>query len=304
MFTKIADWLLLTFLRGLSATFQRVSLRTALGLGAFIGILAYYLYPSRQRIALQNLQLAFGTKLTHAQRKDIIYRLSKNLGRYAIEFLRFPKLNSANIDDYVTITGLENLQEALKAKRGALILTAHFGNWDLFAVTLALKGYPTNLLTKYLSVSAINTFWLESRKNTGIKQLYREGSLKEIIRCLKNNEIIGFVLDQNTRRDEGIFIKFFGIDACTIPALAVLAQRLNSPVVPAFIVRQKDGRHKAIMDKPLIFESKATLEESIAYNTQLYTNVLEKYIRLYPDHWTWIHHRWKTRPIGQPPIYK
>ncbi|MFC1524762.1 lysophospholipid acyltransferase family protein [Planctomycetota bacterium] len=292
-------------LTGYLTTFcQRLSPSAALVLGKSIGIIAFYLFPVRRRITLQNLRMALDKEKPEKELRAIAWRMSQNLGCMVIDFLRLPLVNLSNIDSYVQINGLANMTKALSLKRGVLVLTAHFGNFDLAAAAMALKGFPTSLITKHLSIPAFNNLWLKYRDKLGIKQLYREGSLKTIIQRLKNNELIGFVIDQNTHRDEGVFVNFFGIPACTIPAVAVLAQRFNTPVVPMFIVRKKNGTHQAFIEPHLIFESRPTLEESIVYNTQLYTNIIEKYIRRHPDHWTWLHYRWKTRPEGEPPIYQ
>ncbi|MBI4713431.1 MAG: lysophospholipid acyltransferase family protein [Planctomycetes bacterium] len=275
---------------------QRLPLRTALFLGDCLGLFAYYAFPRRRRHTHQHLRMALGNQKTPAELKQIAVRMAKNLGRNVAEFLRLPMLNEKNIDGYIEWSGLENLKEALALNRGALMLTAHFGNWDLAAVACVLKGFPVNLITKYLKNETINRFWLDYRKKMKVKALYRAGTLREIVQSLRDNQLMGFVLDQNTKREDGIFVNFFGRPACTIPSLAVLSQRLNAPVVPILMVRRPGGRHRIFIEKHLLFQKLPDQDEAIRHNTQIYTDIIERYIRQYPDHWIWMHRRWKTQP--------
>lgn len=283
------------FLKLLVVLIQRLPLSFTLKIGELLGIIAYYLLPKRKRIALENLKASFPNK-SKDELKDIIWNMGKNLGRNMMEFLRLPQMKLADINKYIEFVGLDNLDKALALSKGAFILTAHFGNWDLAAAAIAFKGYPTNLVTKYLKSELFNKLWLDFRLSVKINIFYREGSLRNIVSHLRQNEIIGFVLDQNTKREEGVFVNFFGRPACTIPSLATLSQRLETPVVPCFMIREKGGYHKIVFEPTIPFQKKETIEESIVYNTQTYTNVIEKYIRQHPDHWIWIHRRWKTQP--------
>lgn len=287
------------FLHLLSAIFQRLPLGVALWLGECLGIIAYITFPSRRRTAFNNLRLALGNAKTDKELRHIAWQVGKNMGKNAVEFFRLPRLSAQNIDKYLEWDSLDNLVEALKLNRGAFMLAAHFGNWELTAVALSLKGFTVNLVTKYLKNELLNRFWLDTRSKLHINPLYREGSLRDIIKALKTNGLMGFVLDQNTRRNEGIFVNFFGRPACTIPSLAVLTQRLNTPVLPCFTVRKPNGRHRVIIEKYMLFQEPPAGQDAIAYNTQLYTDIIERYIRRHPDHWIWMHKRWKTQPLAE-----
>ena len=282
-------------LKLLSSVIQMLPLSLALGIGEIIGLLSYYLFPSRRKITKENLKKAFMAIKTNRQIDNIGKQMAKNMGKNLIEFFRLPALSKNNIENYIEFIGLEHLEDALKLKRGVFILTAHLGNWDLIAAACVLKGYRVNLITKYLKINLFNKFWLDHRARMNINQLYREGSLREIINALKRNELIGFILDQHTKSSDGILIDFFNRPAWTTPSLAVLAQRYNVPVVPGFIIRQNNGRHKIIFEPAISFQEQSTPEETIRYNTQVYTNVIERYIKAYPEQWIWMHRRWKTK---------
>jgi len=292
---KMLNLLAELILRILVTVVQRVPVSAALQIGEAIGIFGYLVVPRRKRTALENLHHAFPDK-RDAELRQIVFDMGKNLGRNMMEFFRLPAMKLADIERYIEFEGLENLDKALAEGKGAFILTAHFGNWDLVAASMAFKGYRTNLVTKYLKSELLNKLWLDYRKRVKVNIMYREGSLKDIVRHLKANEIMGFVLDQNTKREEGVFVNFFGRPACTIPSLAALSERLEVPVVPGFIIRKHGPYHKVIFEPALTFQKRDNLDEGIVYNTQIYTDVMERYIRQHPDHWIWLHHRWKTQP--------
>jgi KDO2-lipid IV(A) lauroyltransferase len=306
-------------LKIISLLARLLPLSTALKTGEVLGLLFYYLFPSRRRITLDNLRNSasflprplchsreggnpvWRDKLQQESSSLAINRIArgmaKNMGQNAIEFLRLPSLTKDNMDNCIKWSGLEHLDNALKLQKGAFVLTAHLGNWDLVASGYSLKGYQVNLITKHLKIDFLNRFWMQSRAQKNITQLYREGSIKEIINALKRNELMGFILDQHTHSADGVLVDFFGRPCWTTPGLAVLAQRLKAPVVPSFIIRQPNGTHKVFIEPAIPFVEKESQEETIRYNTQVYTNVLERYIRQYPDQWIWMHRRWKTGKV-------
>ncbi len=276
---------------------QVLPLKIALSIGSIVGSLGYYIFYPRTKVVLDNLNRAFGKERDRKELRKIARDMYRNFGKNIIEFLRIPILRRETIDKLITIEGLENFNTARDQKKGVLVLTAHIGNWELLAATFAIKGYPVSLITRDIRNRYINDFWMDYRRKIGINAIHKKDSLKEVIRRLKNNEPVGFILDQNVDRIDGVFVYFFGFPACTIKSVAVLSKRFNAPVVPAFIIRQKDGRHRIIFEKPLWFEERGDIEEDIVYNTQAYTNIIERYIKENPAQWIWVHKRWKTRPI-------
>jgi Kdo2-lipid IVA lauroyltransferase/acyltransferase len=279
-------------LRFLSWLTRLLPLRLVLWKGAVLGMLAYWLFPSRRRITMNNLRHAFPDK-TNRELKAIAKSMAKNMGRAIIEFLRMPSMNKAYMDRCIEWAGLEHLDNALKLGRGVLVLTAHLDNWDMVAAMIALKGYRTNIIAKHLSTKAFDDFWVATRARMNVTQIERAGSIKQIITALRHNELVGFILDQHTHASDGVLVDFFNRPAWTMPGLAVLAQRYDVPVVPCFMVRNNISHHKIIFEPAIPFVEKATPDETIKYNTQVYTKVLERYISEYPDQWIWMHRRWR-----------
>jgi KDO2-lipid IV(A) lauroyltransferase len=284
--------------------FQSASPEAGLAIGRVMGTLAYYLLPDRRRIGQINLELAFGDQLDAARRRVILRRMWQNYGCSLVEFFRFPLFRRENIDRYVEWQGYEHLKRSVAAGRGTLVLTAHLGNWDLLALATGIRVKPVGLVAKTLSSRFWNHFLVGQRMETFVHSFLKRNSLREIIRSLRSNGIVGMVLDQDAQDSDGrVFVDFFGHKASTISSVAVLSQRLDLPILPMFDIRGRRGKHRILVLPPIEFEKRETLEQGILHNTRRYQEVLEQVIRRHPEQWNWVHRRWKRRPPGEDPIY-
>ncbi|MDF1535048.1 MAG: lysophospholipid acyltransferase family protein [bacterium] len=284
-----------TLLALTSALFCALPEKGALGLGRWLGMLIYHVIGSRRRLALENVRLAYGDELKAPERREIVRRSYGHLGLNIAEFFRLPTLPPRELLDRVTVEGEEKLRAALDQGRGVLLLSAHLGNWDYLSAAIAMKGYPLALITKVSRSDALNRIWMGYREKSGVRMLMGRGTMKESLKQLKKGGVVGFVLDQNARRKEGVFVPFFGRQACTLSSLAIIARRTGAPVVPVHIFRA-DGRHTVVFDEPIVTESHDNQEVDILERTAAYTRWTEKAIRRHPDQWTWLHDRWRTRP--------
>lgn len=291
-------------LRLLQTGVSALPLRLALVIGRRLGDLAYWIVYPRTRVALRQIGMALGQSLTPSEQRAVIHRMYREFGQGVIEFLRLPRLVAeGRLDDLVAVEGEEFLRAAYAQGKGVLILTAHYGNFELLATFFAAKGYQVNLVTRRLRNGILDRFWVDQRRRLKIRAIFKEQSLKEVIARLRRNEAMGYVLDQNMGVEQGVFVEFFGRPACTMTAVAVLAKRFGSPVVPVFIARDRRDptRHRIVFETPLVFEARggedaAASHDDLVFHTQQYTAVLERRIRERPDHWIWIHRRWNTRP--------
>lgn len=249
-----------------------------------------------RRLTLRNLALAFPEK-TKEEVKKIGKEVFRNLGRIVAEFSFIPKLNKENVRKYVVLEGEENFRQAYEKGRGILFLTAHFGNWEWMAATFPLLvGWPCHVVMRPLDNKYLDQLVEALRTWTGNKTIPKKKAMGRMLRLLQNGEIVGVLLDQNVDWHEGVFVNFFGHLACTNAGLALLALRTGASVLPAFNIRQGNGRYRVIIEPeiPLIRTGDKNLD--ILQNTKVFTQIIEKYVRAYPDHWLWLHRRWKTRP--------
>ncbi len=176
-------------------------------------------------------------------------------------------------------------------------MTAHFGNWEWMAATFPLLvGVPCHVVMRPLDNKFLDKLVDSLRTWTGNKTIPKRKAMARMLRLLQNGEIIGVLLDQNVDWHEGVFVNFFGELACTNLGLASLALRTGTPVLPAFNIREKNGRYRVIIEPEISLISTGDKNLDILQNTQVFNQIIEKYIRAYPDQWLWLHRRWKTRP--------
>ncbi len=261
-----------------------------------LGLCAYALDWRHRRIAERNLALAFRDK-GKEDRSKILRRVFRNLGRVLAEFTFIPHLNGKNIHRYVAVEGLENFERAYQKGKGILLLGAHFGNWEWMAASFPLLvHHPLQVVVRPLDSPFFDRLVTSLRTWTGNQVLPKQKSMSRILRLLKKKEIIGILLDQNMAWQEGVFVNFFGEMACTNVGLALLALKTGAPVLPVFNLRQKDGRYRVIIDPEVSLVKTDDKILDVEKNTAFFTGIIEDYIRQNPDHWFWLHQRWKTRP--------
>jgi KDO2-lipid IV(A) lauroyltransferase len=213
------------------------------------------------------------------------------------EFSFIPRLNERNLHQYVSLEGEENFHRAQEKGKGVLFLTAHFGNWEWMAAAFPLMfHHPCYVIVRPLDVQFLDGVVERLRTFTGNRTIPKQKSMGRILRLLKEGQTIGVLLDQNVAWQEGIFVNFFGELACTNVGMALLALRTGTPVLPAFNMRQEDGRYRVVIEPEIQLIRTGDKDLDVERNTELFTGVIERYVREYPDHWFWLHQRWKTRP--------
>ncbi len=258
---------------------------------------ALYLIDERhRRIAMRNLAIAFPGK-TEKERRRIALASFRNLGRVLSEFPSIPRLHKGNIKDFIRLEGLENFQKAKEKGKGIIFLTAHFGNWEWMAAAFPLfTDFPVSVVFRPLDNPFFDRIVEHVRSSTGNHGIVKDKSMGRILRLLKKGGAIGILLDQNVSWQEGVFVKYFEEWACTNEGLALLALRTESAVLPVFNIRQGNGRYVMRIEPEVPLVRTGEKETDVQRNTQLFTEVIERYVREYPDHWLWLHQRWKTRP--------
>lgn len=251
-----------------------------------------------RRVEVQSaLQRCFPEKSIEEVRRvaDGMYR---HLGVFLIEGLRTGHMDLAALDKEVDFSGFEKGMQILSRGRGLIVLTAHVGNFELLAMMAAIKGAPLTVITKALKPKWLNDWWVETRGKFGIKMLPARNSYRYCREALKANGILGFILDQNMKRNRGIFVDYFGRPACTSPGLAMLSAQTGAPVLPVFMLREPDGRHRVCVFDPL--PPPASMDkEAIRQATQTYTTIIEQFVRAHPEQWIWLHRRWRTQPLEE-----
>ena len=278
-------------------------LPSAMRTGAALGTIAMQLDRINRPIAMRNLELAF-PEADISRRLAILREMYRNWGRVAAEWAHLGEINRDNITRFAVYDDPEYV-EYLKRNffgRGALCLTAHFGNTELMAAANSLYGLPIAIVGRPLRNPLIDAAVSASRMSFGSRIVTRGNVGRQILGLLRSNTVVAFALDLDVRR--GVFVDFFSHKACTSDGLARLAMATRVPVVPVFIVRQDaSSSHRIKVLPPVEIVADGNQQDSVRENTQRFTKVLEEVIRRNPDHWNWIHRRWKTRPVGEPSLY-
>ncbi len=285
------------------AALRAMPLERAVRAGARLGGWAMNFDRPNRKLALTNLEIAFPDHTVQA-RLGILRAMYKSWGRMLAEWTHFGELSRATIERVATYEGKEHWDDAeRKSKgRGLLVLTGHFGNFELLQLAHSIYGYHIAIVHRALRNPLIDAAVCGARVRYGNRVIERKTGGAEMLRMLRKNWMIAIALDLDVRK--GVFVDFFGKPACTSDGLARFAMATGTPVVPVFLVRQGDTIHHKIEILPQIEIVKTRdREECVRENTQRFTNALEQMIRAHPDHWNWIHRRWKTRPPGEHRFY-
>jgi len=285
--------------------FATLPLRAALRVGAWLGELFYRLDARNRRVALFNLALAFPEKSTEEHRR-ILRASCRNLGRVAAEVCHLPELTTEGLPARVTFADRATWEQSIAgaAQTGAVILTAHFGNWELLAYAHGLLGHPITLVHRPMRNTLVDDAVTALRARAGTRSIKKKAAAKEALRVLKQHGILVIPSDQNQTASAGVFVEFFGKLACTTAGAARLAMLTGAPVFPVFLVREREGPTHRIELLPAVeMVDTGNREDDIRTNTQRCSTVIESMIRRYPEQWIWFHKRWKTRPQGEPKLY-
>ncbi len=267
-------------------------LRLGLKLGRCIGRVAFLFLKTERRIALDNLEFSLGD--SSVEKPLIARQVFENLGKNFVEVISLSKFNKANIDTYIKCTGFESIERLLKQGKGGIVLSAHFGNWELMAHYFALKGYKVNVVARRVRNEFFERFLGKVRKQHGVNILYRDASAKEVFAILKRNEFIGMMPDQDMKSVSGVFVDFFNRKAYTPNGPAVLNFLTDVPIIPCFMTRKGFG-HEILVGQPIELQKTGDKQKDILENTQRYTRVIEDHVRKFPSQWVWFHDRWKTK---------
>jgi KDO2-lipid IV(A) lauroyltransferase len=266
-----------------------------LWLGRRVGDLMWLALPRRRAMTIENLQRAFGHERPPSELYGIGRRSCQHLGMNIVEACVFFFRPTSVLLSRVTVEDLQQLKAAAHRGKGILVLTAHYGNWELLAASHALSPFALSVVVRPLDNPLMDRVVERFRLRTGVELITKRRALHEILDALRRQRMVGILLDQNASRAEGVFAPFFGIPASTSKALAVISLRTGAPVVPIFIRRVK-GSHHRVEVGPMI---EPPADGDVADYTASFNSAIEAAIRRAPEQWFWMHNRWKTRPRSE-----
>ena len=263
-------------------------------LGKVLGHLYYILIKKQRNRAIK--QMREGLKISQEEAEKLVRQSFIAMGRNFLEIMYMPHLTQENFRDYIEIEHLERLQEAIAEGKGVVILTGHVGNWEWLSAAFTFSGLPVTAIAKPQPNEQHTRLLNHFRECIGVEIFSRGTSeLLAAARALKSGKILGFLADQDAGPG-GAFIEFLGKTASTPMGPAVFAKKFNSPIIPAFILRQPDGHQKVFVGEVMRYEDTGDSDKDLYDLTVRMTKILENVIRENPTQWLWFQKRWNTPP--------
>ncbi|MBW2466968.1 MAG: lysophospholipid acyltransferase family protein [Deltaproteobacteria bacterium] len=261
-----------------------------------LGALAFILLKEERTKAVNNLRIAYGPEKSEAEIQAMAKEVFVNLAKSGAEFAI--KMNRKKPEQFfkdLEVRGEEHLRKAAAKGKGILALVSHMGSWECTALVLPMLGISTYAIGKKLGNEKLNNLLFESRGKMGVQTLARGSSYKAMLRVLKENNLLGILIDQDTDV-RGVFVDFYDKPAYTPIGGAMLAMDSGAPVLPIFYLKKEDDTYEFIVEEEIPLVKTGNRRRDMEENTRIFHGVIEKYIKKYPTQWVWMHNRWKTTP--------
>lgn len=268
-----------------------------------LAIVVYWSLGRLRRVGVRNLELAL-PELSAKDRRDILRGTYRSLALQMVEFCRMARYTAENTRDWIRTEGLEHYLAARARGKGVLVVTGHLGAWELSSFYHSLMGYPMGMVIRRLDNRRLDDYVNGIRCMHGNRVLHKDDFARGLLTAMRAGETVGILMDTNMRPPQGVFVEFFGRQACTASGLARVALKTGAAVLPGFMVWEKAERKYVLRFGPeLKFTQTGDAEADAIAATQVCASVTEEWVRRYADQWLWIHRRWKTRPAGEPGLY-
>ncbi len=265
-----------------------------------VGLAAGSMMARWNAVAESNLRRAL-PELDARARHGIRQGVYRNLGRVALALAKVPYWTHRAVREQVDFVGLQHFRDGEARGRGVLLLTAHFGNWELGALAHGAVVGPLHVMVRPIENQLVDRLVTRRRKAHGNHVISKHNAARDVLRILERSGTVGILADQNTLPGEAVFVDFFGTPAATNKGFAQLALRSNAAVVPAFARWDHFTKRHVVEYGPVLeLVRTGSSADDVVSNSQRFQSVLEDRIRMYPDQWLWVHQRWKTQPANNP----
>lgn len=289
----LAEWGLVA---GVATLFDWLPEPLAYAVGEGAGRLACRLDRRHREIAAENLAAAFPGRYAPEDLDRLVRAVFENLGRTAVDVARSSRLLSPSAAAAVEVEGFDRLCAARAEGNGVLLLTGHYGPWELLPVVAALRYEPIHVVARPLDNPRLDDLLTAWRERGGNRVIRKRSAVQAILQVLRRGETVGILIDQHISEREGVVVPFFGRPASTASAPALIALRSGAAVLPVAIARGAGrGRYRIRVGSAIPLRRSGDLKADLAENTARFNEALEALIREQPEQWFWVHRRWKTR---------
>lgn len=269
-----------------------------LSIGGFLGTMIYAIDRKHRKIAFSNLETAFDKQISPAEKKKLARSSFNHFGRVFADIIKTRSMKKERIQKFMSVEGTEHLDRALQRGKGALIFSAHFGNWEMATALVSQVG-KVNVVARPLDNRLIEKELLRIRTKMGAHVIYKQQAARPILRSLRDNEMVAILIDQNTVRNLAVFVDFFGKSAATTPSLASFSLKTGAPLIAVFCYPIQAGKYRLKIHPPVETMVSGDEEQDVLKITQLCTKMIQNQIQEHPQFWLWFHDRWKTRPVEE-----
>jgi KDO2-lipid IV(A) lauroyltransferase len=258
----------------------------------------YHLFPYRRLVVMGNLRRVYGDVLPETELRRLAQAYCGHFVKFLFEFMRLPLMSGARRRAWIRVDNIESPVRAHQQGKGILLLTGHFGNFEV-ATVAGIGQFPQyrglfHFVRRPLNPKCLNDFATWRFRRAGFGTLAQRGSLDAIFDVLSQGGIIVYPFDQHASRKDGVTVDFFGHPAGTHKSVALLALSTGAPVIPASSWREPDGSHVLRFEDPLPLIECDNVGEAIRRNTRAYNEALERMLLRHPEQWIWMHRRWKV----------
>ena len=267
--------------------------------GKLIGRFMYVVDAKHRRIAVKNIERAEGMPKKPKEIHRLVRRVYEHFAVGAIETLLIPRMVSrGDLFRFVKLENFHLLDEALAKGRGAIVVLAHMGNWEVGGLAVSLKGYDLSSIARPIENPFLDAYVNRLRSSTGQEIIPKHRAVRSMADSLKSNKILAILADQNARKN-GIFVPFFGRPASTVRSPALMALKYGAPILAVKTFRSGRSEYRCVMTPEIPIPQGMDREKAIEKITTDVTARLEGFIREHPEQWMWLHARWKTKPANE-----
>jgi len=263
------------------------------GLARLMGSASYHIYSKERKAIISNLKLIFPGDGDEKRMRRLARSVFVNFAKYLVDFFRFSRVDEAYIKKFVKIDGLKNVDEALSRNKGAILLSAHIGNWELGGIVSSLLRQPMGAVVLTHTNRKINDFFIRQRAFGNLKSIEIGLALRECFRILKNNGLLALLGDRDFSKN-GVHINFFGKPTLIPKGPAVFSCRIGSAIVPVFMIREADDTFRLTFERPIYPDAGQGGEARVKQLIEQYSYIIESYVRRYPDQWYMFREVWNS----------
>jgi len=258
----------------------------------------YHFFPYRRGVVLGNLRRVFGDSLTETEIVRLAQAYYGHYVRFLIELVKLPLMSAERKKKFIRVENMESPIEAHKKGKGLILLTGHFGNWEVSTVA-GISQFPQfkglfHFVRRPLKPELLNQLVTRRFRRAGFGTIAKRGSLDTILDLLAGGAVVVYVFDQHAGGKEGVVVDFFGHPAGTFKSPALIAMASGAPVIPATSWREPDGTHVLRFEDPIPLVECEDTGEAIRQNTRAFNAALERLLLRHPEQWIWMHRRWKV----------